>query len=340
MENKPLLTICMLGRMGDIVSCEPLFRFLKARYPERKLRWYTKEVFAELLRYSPDVDEVVCVKNEAGYLELKKSLPADTVSFELNFRNPAEARKKEKSSRTPEERINTPSLLAGFAAQAGVSVPDETPRFYFRPELKVEALPERYAVFHCFSDGRSRNWHPAQWRMVAQQFLDAGYDVIEIGINPVLKLEHPAFHDMTGRQDLQKLAKIIQQAKALVGVESGFGHIANAVGTFAVIVTGSHHDQPCYLLYSGRFRRGESCNLVRFYDVPSEFMPPEIVLAVVRRFLDGNPMSADECKIFCLTEQVRQMQCSWFFRVKRRLLKPFYKLRTALEFHNIRHQKR
>ena len=63
-ENTGLLTVCELGRLGDIVTSEPIFRYLKARHPDRKLRWYTKADYVELLRYSPDIDEIVTVREE------------------------------------------------------------------------------------------------------------------------------------------------------------------------------------------------------------------------------------------------------------------------------------
>lgn len=336
MEEKKtlLLTVCELGRLGDIVASEPIYRYLKGAYPGRKLRWYTKPDYAELLKYSPAVDEVVQVNSAEEYFALKKKFPPGTISCELNFRDPSRSRVRSSGRRGP---AGFASLMEQFASAAGLSVPDETPQFHFRPGLKADDLPERYAVFHCCSNSRSRQWPRKHWLALARMFLDAGWHLAEVGIYPFLRLNHSHFIDRTGKQDLQYVAKLIDRARLLVGVESGFGHIANATGTFAVIITGKLHNCPDYIPYSGRFRRGEGENPVRFYDVPSEELPLEIAQEIIRRYLAGKPMSFDECRCFCLTEQVKRLHRAWSHRLKEWLRRPFRRLSRTLTFHKFRH---
>ena len=61
--DAPLLTVCQLGRLGDIVATEPAYRFLHERHPDRRLRWYTRPQYAELLRFAPFVDEIVTISD-------------------------------------------------------------------------------------------------------------------------------------------------------------------------------------------------------------------------------------------------------------------------------------
>ena len=68
MNQTALLTVCLLGRMGDIVAAEPAFRFLHEKYPDRRFRWYTREQYVELLRFAPFIDEVVPVSGAEEYL--------------------------------------------------------------------------------------------------------------------------------------------------------------------------------------------------------------------------------------------------------------------------------
>ena len=170
--------------------------------------------------------------------------------------------------------------------------------------------------------------------------LNAGWHIVEIGIHPLLKLDHPCYIDKTGKMDLQIVAKIIKESQILVGVESGFGHIANAVGIFSIIITGKLPGCPDYMYYCGRYRRGEGCNLVRFYDVESDLLPPAPVREVVRRYLDGRPMSYNECKIYCLTEQVKLLHSSIGYRLKRLINRPVERLCRSIVFHQIRHGRR
>ena len=332
-DRQGLITVCELGRLGDIVASEPIYRYLKKRYPDRRLRWYTREAYVELLKYSPAVDEIVTVRDAREYLALKRELPPGTLSYELNFRDPDAPRR-----RTGGGPADFPSLLRQFAADAGLDdVPDETPEFHFRPGLTLTDMPEKYVVFHCCSNGRSRQWPRRNFQTVAQMFQAAGYHVAEIGFQPMLDPSGPAYLDRTGKLDLQTAAKLIAGAQCFVGVESGFGHIANAVGTFAIIVTGKLRQHPDYVTYSGRFRRGENCNLVRFYDTASEELPLAVVREAVRRWLAGEPMSGTECRIFCLTEQVKQLRGKRLFRLEQAVKAPFVRLVRAIAFHRLRH---
>ena len=344
-ENEKLLTVCELGRLGDIVTSEPIFRYLKSHHPDRKLRWYTKPAFAELLRYSPDVDEVVTVENAEEYLELKKDLPEGTISYELNFRSRAPAAKPAPETKPAPEKPapppeTVPSLLEQFSVGAGLPALDETPRFHFRPGLEVAGLPERYVVFHCCSNGKSRVFPERRWRSLAEMFFAAGIPVVEIGIHRVLDLDHELYLDRTGVIDLQVAAKIIAAAQLFVGVESGFGHVANAVGASAIIICGKLDGCPYYNLYSGRFRRGEGVNLVRFYDVYAAALPFDVVRTVVRRWIDGSPMSAAECEIFCLKEQIERLHRNPLVRLTRSIADRIRRWRNGVLFHRLRHRKR
>ena len=339
-KDEKLLTVCELGRIGDIVTSEPIFRYLKSQYPERKLRWYTKPAYAELLRYSPDIDEVVTVQNAEEYLELKKKLPGDTISFELNFHFDASGAKNrpKKAAGQPQETV--PSLLEQFAVSAGLPPLDDTPRFYFRPDMEISGLPERYVVFHCCSNGKNRLFPERQWRELAGMFFAAGIPVVEIGIHRVLNLEHPLYIDRTGAMDLQLAAGIIASAQLLVAVDSCFGHVANATGTFAIIIGGKLGGCPYYDCYCGRFRRGERVNLVRFYDVYAPELPLYVVQAVVRRWIAGAPMSAAECETFCLMEQIKRLHRNPFVRAARRVVDRICRWRNAMLYHRLRHRKR
>lgn len=335
MDHAPLLTVCLLGRMGDIVAMEPAFRYLHERHPDRKFRWYTREPYRELLEFAPFIDEVVTVSGEEEYLARKAELPEGTISYEFNFRDPHAPR-----GAKPEADGPSRSLLAQFSEAAGLTVPDDTPVFHFDPAVAAPELPAEYVVFHCTSQGRSRQWLVENWRALAEQFFAAGCHVVEIGMEPVLQLRHPLFIDLSGRMRLQVAARVIAGAKGFVGVESGFGHIANATGVFGIIITGRLRHLPEYNHYSGRYLRGEGCNLVRLYDQPAYRVPPALVREVAARFLAGDPMSAAECGHFCLTEQINVLRRNFGVRFTEMFCSPYYRLKNALAIHRRKHRAR
>ena len=327
--DAPLLTVCQLGRLGDIVAMEPAYRFLHERHPDRRFRWYTRPQYAELLRFAPFVDEIVTISDADEYRKRKAELPPGTLSWEFNFHTPG----------TPKPRqVRTfPSLLRQFSEAAGLEVPDETPRFYFDPEAAPPPLPDDYVVLHCASRGKNRQWPAGKWRRLAEFLLDSGRNVVEIGMEPVLDIDSPRFVNLTGQIQLQTAARIIADAACFIGVESGFGHIANAVGVFGIIITGKLRRHPEYVTYSGRYGHGIDCNLVRLYDLPAARVPFELVRNAAARFLSGAPMSAAECDRLCLIHQIRSMRRNPGVAVAELLRKPFDRFNAEMEFFRRKH---
>ena len=330
-QKAPLLTVCQLGRLGDIVATEPAYRFLHDRHPERKFRWYTRPQYAELLQFAPFIDEIIPVSDAHEYLKLKAELPPDTLSYEFNFRHPDAPKQR------PEVFTN---LLRQFTESAGLKVPDETPRFYFAPELTVPPLPAGYLVFHCASRGKNRQWPEKRWRHLAEFVLSTGRCVVEIGMEPVLAIDAPGFVDMTGRISLQTAARIIADSAGFIGVESGFGHFANATGVFGIIITGKLRHYPDYVPYSGRFGNGIGCNLIRLYDLPASRVPFTLVREAVSRLIANSPMSAAECDRLCLIHQIKTMQHNPGVLLAELLRKPFDRVCTEWEFFRRKHAKR
>lgn len=336
MENisRPLLTVCELGRIGDIIASEPIYRYLREHYPDRLIRWYTRPLYAELLKFSPWIDEVEIVADAAEYLKRKAELPAGTLSFELNFRYTEEGRRR--NGKTVPGAL--PSLLEQFAVAAGLPPLDETPVFHFAPNVTTPPLPERYFVFHCTSQGRARQWPPSKWNALAEHFFAAGTHVVEIGLAPVIRSGNPLYTDLTGRRSLQEVGRVVAQSAGLIGVDSGFSHMANATGTFGVIITGRLRNQPGFNPYSGSFRRGENANLVRFYDELAVRVPVSLAAAVSDRLIAGNPMSGAECEIFCLTEQIRRARSHWWRRLAALPRRLYDRIQTTLILHWSKHR--
>lgn len=151
-------------------------------------------------------------------------------------------------------------------------------------------------------------------------------------MEPVLKLHSPGYVNMTGRISLQTAARTIAGSSGFIGIESGFGHIANATNVFGIIITGKLRKHPEYVPYSGRFRKGIGCNLVRLYGLPAARVPFRLVRSVTERFLSGTPMSAAECDRLCLIHQIARMRRNPGVILEELLREPLDRLRAEWEF--------
>lgn len=339
MDGKEMF-VCELGRMGDVVASEPLFRRLKELHPDRKLIWIASEAFADLLRHAPFIDEVRIVRSAREYLEMKPSFPSDALCYELNLR-------KKSGSETSAESLpfgpegEEKSLLSKFAEEIGLTdMPDETPEFHFSPDseaaFRALRLPSGYAAFHCVANGRARQWRPDRFRRIARFLIERGVPVVEIGFEPIVRLNDPMYVPLTDCRNLQTLARVVRNARLFFGVESGFGHVANAVGTFMFIVQGASERAPRYDYYSGRARAGIDCNAVRWYAGHADRVPCEWVENAMERFLSGRPMSGTECELDCLRRQILAQRNSCFGRIAAALARPWEDLSSKIRHHNMR----
>ncbi|MBO5307987.1 MAG: glycosyltransferase family 9 protein [Lentisphaeria bacterium] len=326
-NGKPVLVLGMLGRLGDIIAAEPAFRTLRAMYPERHFIWITSRAFSGVLRKAPYLDEIIEVADKEEYLTCRDAMPADAVIYEFNMGNKRNSNIPSHPGVIPAPyKTDAIKLLHCFTRPYGLQCQDETPQFYLDPESPMPELPDKYVVFHCTSNSKHRQWQQGKWNQLAKKCIDAGFHVVEIGIVPVVNLKSDKVIHQNGVVDLHIAAKIIRGSVCFIGMESGFGHMANSLGTPGVIITGKKRDDlPEYNLYTGNYSEyGTLGNLVRFYGQFPDAVPVQTVWEITERTLLGEPLSYDECTIYCLREQLKKLKSRWSFR----LTEPFYSLQS------------
>ena len=63
MENKKNILVMRLSSLGDIVLISPVFKNIKAQWPDSKITLLVKEQFAQALCGHPDIDEIMIFKS-------------------------------------------------------------------------------------------------------------------------------------------------------------------------------------------------------------------------------------------------------------------------------------
>ena len=331
----PPIVILTPGRVGDIVTSEPIFRRAHEAEPQRSVIMVTLPAYAEIMRFCPYIDEIRTVGDKAALLQAAAEFPPGTRFIHINLPGIPLPPFGDCREPLPQPGLfdQTHNLLHTFQHENGLKPTDDTARFYLSGREKPDGLPENYAVFHCVSGGKNRQWPRENWARLAQHCMDAGLPVVEIGFGATLNLTGPNYISRCDGRLLDEIARIILHAKALVGVESGMLHIANALDTFGILVTGTLRDMPEYNLYCGRYYNKENCNFLRFYDRNAYDLPYAVAETVIDRFLSGKPLSFEECEAFCLKEQIRRLQQSPWHRLCDALASPVRKLRQTLQFH-------
>ena len=73
----------------------------------------------------------------------------------------------------------------------------------------------------------------------------------------------------------------IKRAILFIGIDSGPAHLANAVGTFGIIMIGKLADFINHIPYSGKYKSGENVLILRNTEGPSSEIPVEKVIEAI-----------------------------------------------------------
>ena len=61
-ENQPKILVVRLSSLGDIVLSSPVYKNLKAKWPQSHITLLVKPQFAQVLAGHPDIDEIMVAK--------------------------------------------------------------------------------------------------------------------------------------------------------------------------------------------------------------------------------------------------------------------------------------
>ena len=268
----PDFWILLVASMGDIVACEPIPRFLKKLAPGGTVHWIVQEPFREIMEANPFIDDIITVKSLSEGKDLLFSRTAakeGSIAVDCHFDGTSCPRTNRIFPNPVNPGINihtyyaTGSLLASFSAVAGLPRLDDAPVFHFSGQ---SAIPHRikpgFVVFHCHSSESCRDWPDEKWNALSARIIRDGGTVLEVGTKRSL-VAHPGIIDWTGRRSIQQIARIIENASLFVGIDSVFGHVANATRTRSLILLGKYRNFPAYFPYSGDFARSSAFRILR-----------------------------------------------------------------------------
>lgn len=270
-NRKDIILINLTEHMGDIVATEPVAAHLRNENPDAYIIWCVNKKFGELVKYNPALDAIITVTCIAEWIILKKIIGKMITVFDLHL-NGRSCGTYKLTNKNPNtigitvfNYLGFGNLLDVFSKTAGIhNIKRRTPFFHFSPDKSDEVVfPFDYVVFHPLANDQERNWSNEQWNALLQRILDLypTVHVVEIGLQSVLSNSSPRFHNLTSKYNLQQVAYIIKRARLFIGVESGFGHFANALGTNSVILFGYYQQYKNYQVYSGRFAEGKDVTL-------------------------------------------------------------------------------
>lgn len=144
------------------------------------------------------------------------------------------------------------ALAHAFGKQFHIQVPAFSPPRLMVGDADIKTVtnlldqesvdPKKMVVLHTFASAATKNWLPERWNEVVGWLHDHKLQPVIIGgKNDAITLTHPVV-DLAGKLSLSETAALLQQAKLFIGIDSGPGHIAAAVGCPVISVYSSAHD--------------------------------------------------------------------------------------------------
>ena len=257
--------ILLVESLGDIVACEPICHYLKKIAPNSSITWIVKPKFADILNAMPLVDKAITVNSIAEGFDLCETLAKNPASVIINCQYdntfcPITKRVLHNPC-NPNVNIETyyalGNLLETFCLTAGLPRLKEAPSLTIDKRMRAAELPEHYIVLHCHSADKSRDWTSAGWTSLANWLMGSGHSVVEVGTVKEISSNNSLYFDKSGQRSISELLSIIRGARAFVGIDSGFAHIANAFEVPSVILLGRYSVFDRYFPYSGVFAHSD-----------------------------------------------------------------------------------
>ncbi len=268
-QNESLIII-QYARLGDLVATEPLIRYLKKIYPDKKLVCNVLSAFDDIVKYNPYIDAYIL---DNDFASLREKVYKKAKDQKLNV--------IDLSGANQPLIYNVPnlfnyfffgSLLEFYSMYAKISKLCAHPRIYF-PEnftLSHEIPNDKYVVIHRFSSDPVKDYQLDKWKEIASFLVKKlNYKIVEIGSisdqsKPSLEIDKKYYLDMRGKLSLHETAKYIEKAAFFIGIDSGVAHIANAVKTRGIILLGNYRKRfKKYVPYCGFYRKKGNVFLVR-----------------------------------------------------------------------------
>lgn len=179
-EGKKHLCVVRQGGFGDILMTTPVLHYLKKKYPDLKITYWTTKYHSKILKNNPDVDEIITTRKIDWMKGSKIPIPFDCY---LDFngmleRNPDKA-----------ETINAIDLAFERAKLPNpsdeekipiIKVPEKENKWADR-QLEKWKVKRPLVMISIGASGNCRCWLPDRLIELTKNLSDAGVSILHIG---------------------------------------------------------------------------------------------------------------------------------------------------------------
>ena len=294
-RGAPVILISLVEHLGDIVAAEPIARYLRDENPDAVILWAIRKQFRDLVEHNPAINGILTVGCLSEWICMADHKLFDKV-YDLHVPGrecPLCRWKWDNPSAGGDVNLRNyfhfGNLLQIFCQVAGLAKLDDAPQLYIprhvRSEVDAIGVPRNFVTIHCRSNRVERDWITAKWQALTEQII-AKYaiTVVEVGLEPVVNHSGRGYVNLCGKLSVLQTAEVIRRSALFVGIDSGPAHLANAAGTYGVILMGHFGPFKTYVPYSGDYASGSNADVIHA-DGPAASISVERVLQSVEQRL-------------------------------------------------------
>lgn len=272
--GKKVILVCLLEHLGDVIACEPIARHLKERNPNAYIVWGVKKTYRELIDSNPHVDMTLIIHCMTVRMRLMAIGLFDEI-VDLHFQDrycslcsrPLR-RNYDGNPINLQNYFNYGSLLAAMSKSVLLPALKDTPKVYI-PINSVKCvdglhLPKQFIAVNCMSNNAAKDWPEEKWLELTDMIVSSyNLPVVEVGIWPLLdESRNVKYINLCGLLSILDSAEVIRRAVMFIGIDSGPAHMANAVGTYGIILLGSFGGFESYNPFSGHYSDGSMSAII------------------------------------------------------------------------------
>jgi len=248
-SNNKVIVIALYEHIGDIISCEPVIEYIRQNNGNAKIFWAVKKDYAELLECHPQLSGLIRLHFFYDWILLRRLLlltgtdENSLVDLHINGKACTAFKKKLHKKNAVlnfNDYLTGRSQLEAFTISAGLPALSRQPVFYLNPAKHFTPVVSPYIVFHTQSNMQMKDWNVDDWKCLCLFCMQAGFYVVEVGINKLVNIADDRYINLTGKQSLQRIASIINNSFFFIGVDSGFAHMANALQKNGLVLIGQY----------------------------------------------------------------------------------------------------
>jgi ADP-heptose:LPS heptosyltransferase len=245
---KQKVLVALFKTLGDVLMGTTVVRAIKERTPDCEIDFVTQAQNKNILEGNPDINKIIIADNyyDASLIYLDGGYD---VFYRLGMANYLD------TCWHHIEEHKYQHLVEWYAKRAGIKELNDkniyitlTPNDIADVDDYWNDIPQdkKYIAIHTTSGVHpgvgpiaSKDWPINRFEFVAQQLINAGFGVIQVGAFSDKKIKVPGVIDFTGKVSFKQTAEVIRRCIAYIGVDSGPAYLAGWSGVPTFLIMGS-----------------------------------------------------------------------------------------------------